>query len=261
MNEQRGLTLIEILIALLLGIILIGATITVYIITIRGSADTIRAARLNHDLDSALLLMVNDIRRAGYWGGAVAGADSRNNPFMAATTNVLIYDTDGDDEGDCILYTYDANGSGINTPNDFTDDVDANEYYGFRLNNGVVEMRLTGNTTAVAGCGNVGQSWQAMTISDNGGESLNITRLAFSFDPIADPDLPTTSKCLNTFKLDPPEDTLCEDTVDYLETDDRAIETRQVNIVIAGQLANDATVTKTVSGSVRIRNDRIFTQP
>lgn len=258
MNEQRGLTLIEILIALLLGIILIGATITVYIITIRGSTDTIRAARLNHDLDSALLLMVNDIRRAGYWGGAIAGANSQNNPFMAATTNVQIHDVDADGESECILYTYDANGSGINTPNDLTDDVDANEYYGFRLNNGVVEIRLTGTTTADCNDGN----WQAMTISDTGGESLNITRLEFSFDPIADPDLPTTSKCLNVFSLDDPLGTLCPDDPDtsaYVAVGDRVIETRQINIVIAGQLANDATVTKTVSGSVRIRNDRIFT--
>lgn len=255
MKKQTGFTLPELLISLLLGLIVIGGTIAIYISTIRGSADAIRAARLNHDLDSALLLMVNDIKRAGYWGGAIAGADSRDNPFMAATTNVQIPNPDANGIGNCILYSYDANGSGLTTAGAAA--VDANEYYGFRLNNGVVEIRLTGTTTADCNNGN----WQAMTISDTGGESLNITRLAFSFDPIADPVLPTTSKCLNTFILDPPENTLCEYTVNYLETEDRAIETRQVNIVIEGRLANDATVTKTVSGSVKIRSDRIFTQP
>ncbi len=254
MKKQTGYTLIEIMIALLLGLIVVAATITIYITTIRGSTDTLRSTRLNYDLDSTMQLMINDIRRAGYWGGAVAGANSQDNPFMVPTTNVQI----NPDPGTCILYTYDANGSGILTPTVFTDDVDADEFYGFRLEDGAIEMRLTGTTTANCNDG----AWQALTINNNSsGERINITGLQFSFNPIINPNLPGTSKCLNTASLADPEDTLCADTTaGYLNTGQRAIETRQVNIVITGALANDATVTKTISDSVRIRNDRIFTQ-
>jgi len=256
MKKQAGFTLIELMIALLIGLVIVSATIGIYISTIRGSMDVLRSARLNHDLDSAMQLMINDIRRAGYWGGAIAGANSQTNPFTGATTNVQIHD-----EGQCILYTYDANGSGINTLDNTADDVDANEFYGFRLNNNAVEMRLTGTTTAAEGCGQANQNWQALTINDNSGEEINITRVEYSFDPIVDPNLPGTSKCMNTVSLDNPPETLCIDTVDYLDSEERAIETRQINIVITGQLDNDDTVTKVVSNSVKIRSDRIFTQP
>ncbi|MDP3877247.1 MAG: prepilin-type N-terminal cleavage/methylation domain-containing protein [Methylobacter sp.] len=265
MKKQTGVTLIEIMISLLIGLIVISATIGIYVTAIRGSTDTLRSARLNYDLDSAMQLMMNDIRRAGYWGGAVAGANSQINPFTAATTNAQILTVNT--TNDCILYTYDANGSGVLTPAVFTDDVDANEYYGFRRstiagNRGIIEMRLTGTTTANCADG----VWQALSINDNSGEQLDITRLEFSFNAIAAagtvPALPATSKCLNTASLAAPSNTLCANaTVGYLVTGQRALETRQVNIVITGVVANDAAVTKTITNSVKIRNDRVFTQP
>ena len=60
-DRQLGFSLIEIMIALLLGLVVVGGAITIYISTIRGSTDTLRSARLNHDLDSAMQLMINDI--------------------------------------------------------------------------------------------------------------------------------------------------------------------------------------------------------
>ncbi len=267
MKKQNGFTLIEIMISLLIGLIIIAATITIYVNTIKSSTDTIRSVRLNHDLDSALSLMENDIKRAGYWGGAIAGANSQLNPFTVVTTapitNVQI------PTPSCILYSYDG-GNGITggVAHDANGIVNLDEYYGFRLTtNGAIEMRLTVADTASVGCNN--GEWQALTINDTSGERINITRLQFSFNPIpgvgdlAFPILPATSKCLNTASLvtTAPFNTLCADAaVGYLTTGQRAIETRQVNVVITGQLANDPSVTKTVYNSVKIRNDRIFTQ-
>ncbi|MBE0435285.1 MAG: prepilin-type N-terminal cleavage/methylation domain-containing protein [Methylomicrobium sp.] len=263
MNKQRGLTLIEIMISLLVGLIVIAATINIYIATIRGSTDVIRGARLNHDLDSALLLMINDIKRAGYWGGAIAADTLPANPFTQPGSDVRIYNTTG--TRDCIVYSYDGGaGNTGGVDHDSNGTVDADEFYGFRLNNaGFIEMKLTGATTADCNDG----TWQALTINDTSGEQLNITRLEFSFDPIVALALPTTSKCLNLALADAagnPLNTLCPATAPagWL-AGHRAIETRQVNIVITGSLANDAavtkTVTKTVSNSVKIRTDRILT--
>jgi len=245
MKKQTGLTLIEIMIALLLSLIVIGGAISIYISTIKGSTDTMRSNRLNYDLDSTMQLVINDIRRAGYWGGAIAGANSQNNPFMLAATNVQI------PSSNCIVYTYDA---------DADSNVGANEYYGFRLtNNGVIEIKLTGTTTANCTEG----TWEPITISE-GGDQIEITRLEFSFDPITLPPLIGSSKCLNTAILidntaTPPNplESLCTG----IPTGNRAIETRQVNIALEAEMVNDDTVTKSISNSVRIRNDRIFTAP
>ncbi|MGD7036888.1 hypothetical protein [Methylotuvimicrobium buryatense] len=252
MKKVMGFTLMELMISLLLGLIIIGTIITVYIATIRGSSDVIGSARLNHDMESAMMLMTNDIRRTGYWGGAVDGSDSRNNPFTSPTTDIAVIDFNG--TGDCILYSYDANGSGhFDNNGDGTVD-DTNEFYGFRLNNNTIEMRLTGvNTTD---CSNTNANWQAMTLNA-GGEQINITNLEFSFGPLA--GLAGTSRCFNFSTK-----TITDDAIDCdpaPSTGDNVIQKRVVNIRMTGVLANDVNVSKTINGTVQIRNDRLYTQP
>lgn len=240
MKKQTGFTLIEIMIALVLGLIVLSATIGVYITTVRGSTDTINSARLNHDLESAMSLMVNDIRRAGYWGGARTGADSSKNPFTIGAADIQ------NPTAGCVLYTYDADDSGANTPLDQTDDVDANEYYGFKLQGSTVSMRTTGTTTANCADGN----WETMTI-DSGGQSLNITALTFT----------TAYKCLNvTTSLAYNTTCAAAAAAGNLTAGQKASESRQIDIVLTGQLVNDTAVTKTLTGTVKVRNDRIFTQ-
>ncbi|MDD5578391.1 MAG: prepilin-type N-terminal cleavage/methylation domain-containing protein [Methylobacter sp.] len=245
MKKQSGLTLIEIMIALLIGLIIIAATITIYITTIKGSSDTLKSARLNHDLESAMALMVNDIRRAGYWGGAIAGADSTKNPFTIGTADIQI------PTASCILYTYDAdpdgpaNITGINTPTDLTDDVDANEYYGFKLDGTTIRMRLTGTTTADCTDG----SWGTGEMIE--GNKISITALTFT----------SAYKCLNVTTALSYNTTCQVVTAANLVTGQKAVESRQINITLNGSLVSDPTVTKTLTSTVKVRNDRIFTQP
>jgi prepilin peptidase dependent protein B len=248
MTKQNGFTLIEIMIALVIGLIVVGGSIAVYITTIRGSSDIARSARLNHDMDSALALMVNDIRRAGYWGGAMVGSDSRDNPFtVSGTTDLQI------PSSSCVLYTYDAdidgpdpNTTGIKTPTDLTDDVDSDEYYGFRLNSGNIQMRSS-NIACNAG------GWSSLNISE-GSDQVEITNLAFT----------ESFKCLRK-RLgaeDVSYDTTCAAAAaaGNIATDDRIIETREISIAMTGRVSRDTTVTKTLTDRVKIRNDRIFTQ-
>lgn len=248
MKKQTGFTLPELMISLLLGLIVVGATITIYISTIRGSADTIRSARLNHDMDSLMTLMVNDIKRAGYWGGAINGVDVRTNPFTSDANNIQIIDDD------CIVYSYD-------TPNlpDFPNGnsaVDNNEMFGFRLNNdGSVSMRLSGTT--LASCTDANGTWQRMTVSE-GGEQVNITVLEFSFTPIAGtPSLPSTSRCLNVTADTIDNDIDCTNVV----AGDDIAQRRVVNIRLIGEMGRDATIRKTLVGTVKLGNDRLYQEP
>jgi prepilin peptidase dependent protein B len=232
MTKQQGISLIEIMIGLSIGLIIIAAAITIYITSIKGSADIAKSARLNHDMDSALALMVNDIRRAGYWGGAKVGADSRDNPFTVSDTTDLQIPS-----ASCVLYAYDADADGS---------VDPDEYYGFRLNAGNIQMRSS-NIACDAG------GWNSLNINE-GREQVEITSLT----------LAESFKCLRKRlgAADASYDTPCADAVaaGNLVTDDRVIETRDISITMAGRAKNDTTVTKTISDRVKIRNDRIFTQ-
>jgi prepilin peptidase dependent protein B len=241
MKEQKGYTLIELMIATAIGLIVVGATISIYITAVGSSSNTIKSARLNHDLEAAMALMINDIKRAGYWNGAVVGVDSRNNPFTAAATNINI------PISTCILYSYDADDDGI---------VDANEHYGFKLTNNTLNMRGTGTTTNSADCSN--GTWESFI--DN--TQLTITELQFSFVPITGL-LPATSRCLNVTTDTVTDAAACatDATNCTAATPCNIAEKRVVNIRLSGQLTSDTSVTKTLNGTVEVRNSRLLTQP
>ena len=248
MKRSKGLTLIEIMISLLLGLIVIGGALSIYISTIRSSTDISNSARLNYDLDSAMQLMVNDIRRAGFWGGAIAGSDAEINPFTIGVANIQI------PVDSCILYTYDGDGDGVL--------VDDNEYYGFKLQDGNIRIWTSNAVDASGDC--TANGWE--TITNEG--KVNISSLTFSFLPSAAsagppsiPALPQSSQCLNT-TTSLAYNTPCSSvTVANLPSGNVAAETRQINIVMTGEVSGDSSVTKVLTATVRVRNDRTFTKP
>lgn len=233
MKKQTGYTLIEIMISLVLGLIVLGATISIYTSTVGSSTNIIKSARLNHDLESVMSLMINDIKRSGYWGRATVASDSRNNPFTATTANIQIL------ANTCILYSYDADSDGI---------VESNEYYGFKFESNSVKMRKTGATTADCGNG----TWEEFI----DGNQLTITVLQFSFIPVAGV-LPATSRCLNVTTNTVTNAASCASAI----AGDNIAEKRLVNIQLTGQVTSDPTVTKILNGTVEVRNNRLSQQP
>lgn len=251
MNKNSGFTLIEIMIALVLGLFIVGVTLTVYLTTVRGSSETIKSARLNHDLESAMSLMVNDIRRAGYWGGA----NSQGNPFENPFANQYVTDSAplGRPSVSCYLYSYDFDADEV---------VDADEYYGFKLDGGTIRMRLTGSSNTDCDNGN----WAAGEIIDS--DIISIDSLQF---------LPL-STCLNAditsaeviaagagaTKVNTENNVTCTANASLnglANSGDRVIERREVNIILSGSLVDDASVSKTINSTVIIRNDNLYRLP
>lgn len=237
-SKQKGFTLIELMIALLIGLIVVAATLTVYLITVNSSSDTVRSAKLNNDLDSAMLFMINDIRRAGYWAGAIPGSDPKMNPFTQVPVanqgqpNVHIPSTD------CILYSYDYNGNTV---------VDEDEYFGFKLENDEIRFRtsIVDATTyptciGVACCNAANGNWQSIT--DNNIISINSLTISDS-----------NSKCQNI--------TQNQTCATGVTAGDTIAVSREVDIIIDAELTNDDEVSKSQTGTVKVRNDRIYTQP
>lgn len=250
MTRQAGLSLVELMIAMTLGFIVLGGTIAIYVITVGSSTDTLKSARLNYDLNSALALMANEIRRSGFYGGLVDVDFSTENPFMETdatdnvTTNLTILEN-----GTCILYTYDSNSDGL-IP------IPTAEFFGFRLNGADLQMRLTGTTTHDCTDG----TWQSLNLAD-GGDQIDITSLKFSFAPITESGVtlvPGQTKC-----IDKDNDLTYSSTCAAagLTSSVNAAESRQVNIRLSGRVANDQSIIKTVMTTIKVRNDRIFVQP
>lgn len=67
-NNQKGLTLIEIMIALVLGVLLLGGTISMFIANKRIYTEQESMSRLQENARFALQILMRDIRMAGYTG-------------------------------------------------------------------------------------------------------------------------------------------------------------------------------------------------
>jgi prepilin peptidase dependent protein B len=237
MKKQAGLSLIELMIALAIGLILLGAIISVYIVTINGSTNALRVSRLNHDMSSIINLMANDIKRAGYSCEAFAGFDLKTNSF----TGIEITN-----DGSGITYAYDA-GTGVGDCGVLNDA----EFFGFRLNNDAIEVRN--------GVEDGEEIWLPFTDS----EEVSVTSLSFSLDPIDEGDdlsLNARTRCLNsTQKTSTDNDPdICGDSANI---GDILADKRVVNIRMTGSSKNDPAINQTFVVSVEVRNHRIYEAP
>lgn len=118
-KKQTGLTLIEMMIALVLGLFVTAIIITVFSTNVRSSTESIKMIRLNQELRGVMTMMVDELKRTGY------SADPSNSDFM----------DDFNVSATCIRYSYDENGDTIR---------DANERFGFKLENNTVKWTTSG---------------------------------------------------------------------------------------------------------------------
>lgn len=265
--QQRGLTLVEVMVGVVVGLIVVSGVLTVYTSTVQSSSSALKSSRLNQEMGATMNIMVNDIRRAGYWENS-SFYQPTLNPFNqvdtttpANTTALRVYDrstnTDMTDnatlanrKGDCIVYSYDRPGGTAGT-------VDNNEKLGFRLGRGdyanEVQMRLS-STGDVNNCET--GTWNSLTDR----KSILITNLEFDL---------SNSECLNTSEPNGEDEAPANGTVDefaerdcYLaayapDSGERTVELRDVLITLQAQLADDSSVAATMQQTVQVRNNLI----
>ncbi|MBS99384.1 MAG: hypothetical protein CMI01_11995 [Oceanospirillaceae bacterium] len=267
--KQAGMSLIELMIAIFVGLIVVAGALTVYVNTVSSSSSTLKMSMLNQELSTLMSVMALDLRRAGFNAGLSSGAmlDNRfqfdetaepNKQMIfrvvetqgtATTGDDVVSVAGANDPGDCILFAYDENLDGV---------VDGAEFAGFKLLNGSVQMR-----TAVANPGDNDPATSDTGIIDNDGgaadypdncangtwltvtdtELIEITELEFNLD---------NSYCLNTDALGVAAD--CYTTAPTSGSGDITLESYVVTISLAGRLANDTLVQASLEQDVQVRN-------
>jgi prepilin peptidase dependent protein B len=281
-KRQTGVTLIELLIGMLIGLIVAAAGISVFITSLKGQADNIKLSRLNQDMRAMMDLMERDIRRAGFVTSDPTTnlAALQDNPFFGATTELAVYNpgstsTTGNittTTGSCIVYAYnrdeDPNTDGV--LDEISPTVDDNERLGFRLNNGGdLEMRTSGTTNASCDDG----AWESITEAE-----VEITGLTFNListtlnvssmitdtdgDGCRDGDDQDPATADSGCKTGNYGNNLC-DSGESCNTctrdgspDPACLYVRNVTITLTGRLRDDQTVTQTITEQVRVRNDK-----
>jgi type II secretory pathway pseudopilin PulG len=104
-SRQSGVTLISLMIGMLVGILVLTGTLSVYLLIVKGARENIQQARLNQELRAALEVMQQDIRRAGYWDFADTNQDGDSNADGVLTWSDLGVNAGGSG-------TFDTNGDG-----------------------------------------------------------------------------------------------------------------------------------------------------
>ena len=163
-NSQKGASLIELMIAMALGIAALSAVASVVGFGIGVNGKLMANSRLNEEINSIGDLLTRDVKRAGFNADTIAMITSPSDSPSAFSNSVIVSEHSDEDNDSCLLYAYDQNADGV---------LDINDNFGFRLRNSAVEIRVGGAT-----CENIG--WQPLTDTD----IVTITDLRFTSNQV-----------------------------------------------------------------------------
>lgn len=262
---QRGVSLIELMVGMAVGLIVVSGALIVFGTSIRGSSEVLRAARLNQDLATATAIMANELRRAGLTEGERKSMVQETLPSPIPRSIQI-------PTASCILYQYDQNKNGT---------IEASEQRGFRLLNGELLMGegVTSCADIVFDPDDPADPNDRIVDSLTDPSVIAITQLQFDTEDSKCRNIDTTNPTVNgywrtatqstRFPCDPAEALSnlrlcsaagsCATSAPAARTalvadNDKMAEIRRVNIRIVGQLTADPTVEKEMSTSVTIAN-------
>jgi prepilin peptidase dependent protein B len=233
-QKQKGMNLIELMIALVLGILVSTAAITVYVNNMKTQTANIQLMRLNQDLRAITDLMVRDIRRSGF---ATSNPENNFNCLKSNPFNKIGLFTSGTAlaGASCIVFAY-------NIDDDLSSNIctiESTDRTGFRVSNGAVQMKVSGGTEATCETGLGKGTWESISGSD----------ITFS-----------VAYTLNQKEIDITEmfadaDGVCNigEACNGCDAGNQCLTSRDVAVSITGTLADGTS--QTITEKIRIRND------
>jgi prepilin-type N-terminal cleavage/methylation domain-containing protein len=135
-RKARGFTLVEMMVALALGLLVVAAVLAFIFSLIRANSETVLSTRLNQEMRATMALISSDIRRARGLSdpiAAVGKGGAVTNPFKNIDVSTA----------GCMRYSYSETAGG------------ATDYRALRLDNGKVVL-VRAATAAAATCASAG---------------------------------------------------------------------------------------------------------
>lgn len=249
-RRETGLSLIELLVGMTIGLFIVLAGIQTYLGAAKSGLESSRANRITQDLRAVLDVAMSDIRRAGYWTTPTSASP---NPFTEAGSNLYV-------SANCVAYSYDATWNG-GTPNAVDPGID---FGGIRFANQAIQIlhsSTVANTTTACADNTL---WENLTDPS----VIAVTALTFdvagtkciAFDPATyNESDPTTYQSWTTTTGTT---TACESTSTgapspFPPATNTFVETRIVRISITAQHAQAPEFSRTLTDLVTIRNHRV----
>lgn len=214
-RRVEGFSLVELLVGLTAGLVVLSGAVSLSVAILRSNTDSIKATRLNQDLNAIMAIMTNEIRRAGYSGDLTT-------PFSAGGSL--------DTTSSCVHYAYAAD-----TDSDGSED---NQLHaGFRLSADGNGIEMANPTGIGFTCSDFGSSAWAAVSNDSETEITAFT-ISDALDCASD-----SNNCLD----DDGNRVACTNASAKLRV-------RKLCLSLSGRLNSDNSVASTVQEVVRLRN-------
>lgn len=151
MLKQRGLSLVELMITITLGLILMAALTSVFSATLGTNSRSLQLSQLQEESTAVMDLLMGDLRRAGYRGNAHLLVVDPDNAVTTFNNSISVSQHPSEVASSCLLFEYDADNDAVHDG--------AAEQFGYRLRNGQVQRRQGGATCDQDG-------WEGLTSPD-----------------------------------------------------------------------------------------------
>jgi type II secretory pathway component PulJ len=292
---QRGLSLVEMMVALAVGMVVVSGALVLAASSMTASRDNIRMSFLNQELRNVMNLMTNDLRRASYWGGAVDATRVSSVSTLVFSSNAIGAATlalgfDGDDVSDALVDSLGAKAVGTRLVYLEGDDdpyyADITAYDG-STNTFTATLNMDFPDTVLASKGGVVKgSWGLMAPESEVTASLTGDHCAiFSYDVNANGLIDNTERM--GFRYDATDKAVeirqggtdCSGSGWANVTDEKAVEItaftitdqspgvisagnfdvsiREYSIEMTGRLKSDTSVVRSLRETIRVRNDSV----
>jgi prepilin peptidase dependent protein B len=217
MRTQHGASLVELMVGIAVALFIVATASFAASNQLNDNRRLMLEAQVEQDLRAASELIVRDLRRAGYWQNAAAQIAA-----SGTAANSYANVSAASSAGNSISYAYSQD-----EPGEENDHIDGNEQSGAKLDSGTLKLLM----------GDGG--WQAIT--DPAVVTVTAFRVSLNTHEVSLADFcETPCPASGTPATCPPQQ-----------------QVREVRVQIAGTAAQDASVTRSLDTTVRVRNDRI----
>jgi Tfp pilus assembly protein PilW len=242
-SAMAGFSMVELMVALVAGLIVVGAVLAFTVSSVRANSEYIKSTRLQQELRNSTDFITSELKRAGYDEAAMDYVANPNSTAVSKFAPMLIDTTAG---ANCILYAYDRQPG---TPGQI--DLDNGEIRGIRRKTATIN----GQTVGVI---EVAESASAVTPACSGSQpdysEYPVTcNTSSGWCPLSDPrSLDITSFTVNTAGSGTD-----SNGVRSLAGSStfNAMQQRELQVTLVGALSNDATVTRTERSNIKVRAD------
>jgi type II secretory pathway component PulJ len=249
LKRMGGFSLVEMMVALVAGMIVLGAVLAFTVSSVRANSGYVQSTRLMQELRNISGFITSELKRAGYDENAMKYVGNPTSTEVSVFAPMLIDETAGEN---CIIYAYDRQPG---TPGVI--DLDNAEIRGIRRKTATVD----GTTVGVI---EVAESAVGVTPACDGNQpdysQYPVACNAGSgWCPLSDPKViditdPVGGEAFNVETAGTADESNGVRTT-ILGSNFNALQQRELQITLIGALRNDMSAARTVRANVKVRAD------